>query len=175
MLSCICSLKNIDLHALTGWIPERIALKSSAEEFNKEAVFKKLMERFHKGDVLITVATGEMSDAEADRSGLVSAHAYALLNIREIKGVRLIMLKNPWSHVRWKGNYSELDVNHWTEEMRKLLDYNPDNAAANDNGVFWIDYDSLCTFFDVIYLSWNPSMFNRQENLFQNELFFNLI
>ena len=88
MLSCICSLKNIDLHALTGWIPERIALKSSAEEFNKEAVFKKLMERFHKGDVLITVATGEMSDAEADRSGLVSAHAYALLNIREIKGVR---------------------------------------------------------------------------------------
>jgi calpain-7 len=44
-----------------------------------------LYDRFHKGDVLVTVATGEMSDAEADRSGLVSAHAFTLLNIVEIK------------------------------------------------------------------------------------------
>ncbi len=73
------------MHALTGWIPERAALKSSGEEFNKEALFKKLFERFHKGDVLVTVATGEMSDAEAERTGLVSAHAYALLDIREVK------------------------------------------------------------------------------------------
>lgn len=73
------------MHALTGWIPERIALRSSGEEFNKDALFKKLVERFHRGDVLVTVATGEMSDAEADRTGLVSAHAYALLDIREVK------------------------------------------------------------------------------------------
>ena len=44
-----------------------------------------MIERFHRGDVLVTVATGEMTDAAADRSGLVSAHAYALLDIREVK------------------------------------------------------------------------------------------
>ena len=77
--------QNIDLHALTGWIPERATLRSGETDFNKEALFKKLYDRVHKGDVLVTVATGEMSDAEADRSGLVSAHAYALLNIVEIK------------------------------------------------------------------------------------------
>lgn len=73
------------MHALTGWIPERVALRSHGEDFNKEALFKKLIERFHRGDVLVTVATGEMTDAEADRTGLVSAHAYALLDIREVK------------------------------------------------------------------------------------------
>jgi calpain-7 len=77
------------------------------------------------------------------------------------QGVRLIMLKNPWSHVRWRGNYSELDAKHWTEELKKLLNYNPESAANFDNGVFWIDYDSLCTFFDVVYLSWNPSLFTH--------------
>lgn len=60
-------------------------MNSKGEEFNKDALFKKLFERFHRGDVLVTVATGEMSDADADRSGLVSAHAYALLDIREVK------------------------------------------------------------------------------------------
>lgn len=62
-----------------------MAIKSSEEPFNKEALFKKLYDRFHKGDVLVTVATGRMSDAEADRTGLVSSHAYALLDIREVK------------------------------------------------------------------------------------------
>ena len=42
-------------------------------------------DRFHKGDVLVTVATGEMSDADADRAGLVPTHAYAMLDIREVQ------------------------------------------------------------------------------------------
>ena len=86
--------QNIDLYALTGWIPERVAMKSSEETFNREALFKKLYDRFHKGDVLVTVATGQMSDAEAERTGLVSSHAYALLDIREVK----VNLINIWWH-----------------------------------------------------------------------------
>lgn len=152
------SNSNIDLYALTGWIPERITMKS--KDFNKEQTFKKLLERFHKGDVLVTMATGEMSDAQADRAGLVPTHAYAMLDIREVKGQKLFLLKNPWSHLRWRGNFSELDTRHWTPEMQKALNYDPKNASNFDNGVFWIDYESLINFFDVIYMNWNPSLFS---------------
>ena len=155
------SNSNIDLHALTGWIPERVSIKPQEQAFDKDGVFKKLVRRFHQGDVLVTLATGEMSEAAADRAGLVPTHAYAMLDIREIKGLRLFKLKNPWSHLRWKGNYSELDAIHWNPELQKALDYDPKNARNFDNGVFWIDYDSLCTFYDVIYMNWNPALFKH--------------
>lgn len=153
------SNSNIDLHALTGWIPERVAIKRNSEDFDRDKEFKRIHDRFHKGHCLITIATGELHDSEADRAGLVPTHAYAMLDIRDVKGKKLFMLKNPWSHLRWKGNFSENDVTNWTPDLQKLLSYDPKSAQQYDNGVFWIDYDSLCRFFDVIYINWNPELF----------------
>ncbi|XP_063233327.1 calpain-7-like [Bacillus rossius redtenbacheri] len=154
------SNSNIDLHALTGWIPERAAIRPSEPDFNGDALFEKLRSRLEKGDVLATVATGEMSEAEGERVGLVPTHAYAVLDVRSAQGVRLLKLKNPWSHLRWRGNYSELDTKNWTPELQNLLHFDPNNAAMFDNGVFWIDYTSILRFFDVFYLNWNPRLFN---------------
>lgn len=76
--------KNIDLHALTGWIPERWVNRPGEPNFNKDDLFNILLSRLHKGDVLVTVATGELSDLDADRTGLVPTHAYAVLDVRKI-------------------------------------------------------------------------------------------
>ncbi|TRY75656.1 hypothetical protein TCAL_00504 [Tigriopus californicus] len=155
------SNSNIDLYVLTGWIPERVSIRAEGQVFDREGTFQKLFQRFHQGDVLVTLATGEMSQSEADRAGLVPTHAYALLDIRQIDGLQLFLLKNPWSHLRWKGNYSERDEVHWTPKLKKALNYDPLNAQNFDNGVFWIDYDSLCKFFDVIYMNWKPELFQH--------------
>lgn len=77
-----------------------------------------------------------------------------------MQGERLLQLKNPWSHLRWRGNYSELDIRHWTQDLKEVLNYDPESASEFDNGVFWIDYDSICRFYDVFYLNWNPGLFN---------------
>jgi len=82
-------IQNIDLHALTGWIPERVAIRRSStggeEEFNAEREFQRIRDRFHKGHCLVTVATGELRDGEADRTGLVPTHAYAMLDVQLIQ------------------------------------------------------------------------------------------
>ncbi|XP_045055947.1 calpain-7 isoform X2 [Desmodus rotundus] len=155
------SNSNIDLHALTGWIPERIAMHSDSQTFSKGSCFRMLYQRFHKGDVLITASTGMMAEAEGDKWGLVPTHAYAVLDIREFKGLRFIQLKNPWSHLRWKGRYSENDVKNWTPELQKYLNFDPRTAQKIDNGIFWISWDDLCQYYDVIYLSWNPGLFKE--------------
>ncbi|XP_044311581.1 calpain-7 isoform X4 [Varanus komodoensis] len=155
------SNSNIDLHALTGWIPERMAMHSDNQAFNKDNFFRMLYQRFHKGDVLITTATGVMTEEEGERWGLVPTHAYAVLDIREYKGLRFIQLKNPWSHLRWKGRYSENDKKNWTPDLQKYLNFDPRTAQKIDNGIFWMAWEDLCKYFDVIYLSWNPGLFKE--------------
>nr|XP_044991975.1 calpain-7 isoform X4 [Jaculus jaculus] len=155
------SNSNIDLHALTGWIPERIAMHSDSQTFSKDNSFRMLYQRFHKGDVLITASTGTMTEAEGEKWGLVPTHAYAVLDIREFKGLRFIQLKNPWSHLRWKGRYSENDIKNWTPELQKYLNFDPRTAQKIDNGIFWISWDDLCQYYDVVYLSWNPALFKE--------------
>lgn len=152
------SNSNIDLHSLTGWIPERISLRKDDPDFNANGVFDRLKEGFHQGRCLITAATGELSDTESERTGLVSTHAFAVTNLEEVDGIKLLQLKNPWSHMRWKGNYSENDT-RWTPELQRILNYDPKVAQTVDNGVFWIDYNSLLNFFDVFYLNWDPELF----------------
>ncbi|XP_078520015.1 calpain-7 isoform X2 [Lissotriton helveticus] len=155
------SNSNIDLHALTGWIPERIAMHSDSQTFDKQNTFRMLYQRFHKGDVLITTATGVMTEEEGEKWGLVPTHAYAVLDIREYKGLRFLQLKNPWSHLRWKGRYCENDLKNWTTELQKYLKFDPKTAQKIDNGIFWISWEDLCQYYDVIYLSWNPSLFKE--------------
>ncbi|XP_065200256.1 calpain-7-like [Planococcus citri] len=155
------SNSNIDLHALTGWIPERCAIRTQDPDFNSEALFNILLTRLHKGDVLVTVATGELSPADENRTGLVPTHAYAVLDVRKVKNYRLLKLKNPWSHIRWRGNFSELDLSHWTDDLKQALDFDPYSASTFDNGIFWIDYDSVLRFFDVFYMNWNPELFSH--------------
>merc|ERR1719450_512708 len=155
------SNSNIDLFALTGWIPERVSIRANDPSWDATSTFRNLATRLEAGQCLATVATGQLSDAVADRAGLVTTHAYAVLDAREVDGVQLLKLKNPWSHLRWRGNWSELDTKHWTPSSRQQLNYNPEDAVNFDNGVFWIDYKSLQHYFDVLYMNWAPAMFRH--------------
>lgn len=77
---------------MTGWIPERVAIRPNTSEFDKDKEFKRILERFHKGHCLVTLSTGQMSQNEADRAGLVPTHAYAMLDIKEVKVRQKLLL-----------------------------------------------------------------------------------
>lgn len=47
---------------------------------------------------------------------------------------RFLQLKNPWSHLRWKGRYSERDEKNWTPDLLKYLKFDPNTAQKFDNG-----------------------------------------
>lgn len=67
---------------MTGWIPDREPIRPTSGTFNAEALFKKLLDRHEKGDVLVTLATGPMNPEMEERTGLADCHAYAVLDVR---------------------------------------------------------------------------------------------
>lgn len=73
----------------------------------------------------------------ADRKDIVSMHAYSILEAREVKGERLLRLRNPWGHTEWKGAWSD-GSEQWTPEWMQLL-----NHKFGDDGMFWISYKDL--------------------------------
>ena len=154
------SNSGIDLFALTGWIPESFHINKP--EFAKQRTWERLVSAHKYGDCLITVATGEtLTEAEAKRVGLVTGHAYAVLDAREVLGTKMLLVKNPWAHVQWKGPYSPGDKTNWTPAMRKALSYDQVGHMQMDNGIFWIDYGSLLKYYSTIFLNWNRGLFRR--------------
>lgn len=60
-------------------------IRPNSTTFDADHEFDKILDRFHKGHCLVTMATGDISEVVADRAGLVPTHAYAMLDVRKVK------------------------------------------------------------------------------------------
>ena len=76
---------------------------------------------------------GQMNGVHGQRRGIIEKHAYSVMEAREIKGIRLVKLRNPWgSGGEWQGSWSDGSA-EWTPEWMTLL-----NHKFGDDGVsFW--------------------------------------
>lgn len=81
-----------------------MAIRPNEPDFNADHVFERLRNGLDQGRCLITVATGELSDEEGERTGLVATHAYALLDLKEIDvRRRIFFIEEP--HVIFISSY----------------------------------------------------------------------
>ena len=147
-----------DLYTLTGWLPEKIDLKS----YNKQKLWDRIKNGYRNKDCLITIGTGLIVDEDA--IGLVSNHAYGVLEIYEHGNHKILLVKNPWGHFRWNGKFSTEDRVSWTPELKQKFHY--DDLKESDNGIFWIDIDSVCEYFESLDMNWNPELLIYKKSFF---------
>ena len=163
------SNSGVDLFSLTGWIPERIFfakddVTTNLKDFETPPAraWERLISANSFGDCLITVSTTrEMSDEQAQVLGLVTGHAYAVLDVIQTRnGTRMLLLKNPWASNGWKGKFSRFDRRSWSDPaFQSEVGYNPDEVSNEDDGIFWISWDDVLHYFRNLQLSWNPALF----------------
>ncbi|KAK4556404.1 cysteine protease [Recurvomyces mirabilis] len=169
-----------DLWILTGWIPEQVFLQS--DELEPNEFWSRIYTAFNHGDVLITMGTGKMTAKTERELGLAGEHDYAVLDLREVDGQRLLLIKNPWCEgTSWRGklNDSQRSDIAPTEERAEQsliqlddgigpLQSSRDLLNADEQlspGTFWMDLDNVMQHYESIYLNWNPALFTHRADV----------
>ena len=140
------------LATLTGSPCESVPLQASSlpspeDELDTEFIWAQLLSSREQGFLMgASCGGGNMKiDEEKFRTvGLRPRHAYSVLDVKDLSGIRLVRMRNPWGHFSWNGDWSDhSDI--WTPELRSLL-----LAGHGDEGVFWISYQDVLSYFDCI-------------------------
>ncbi|KAH8740645.1 hypothetical protein FG386_002607 [Cryptosporidium ryanae] len=183
----------IDLFYLTGWIPETITINSkSAKKKNYFLnVWNRIKNSFKNGSCLVALGTNDLNKSNSlleeqktvnnkiireeicNKTGLVTKHAYQLLRMVEIYDykkdciIRILLVRNPWGKISWKGKYSAYDKINWNNELSELLGYNI--SQIKDNGIFWIEWSEITKWFSHIYLAWDPDKITKYTSKFHGK------
>ena len=79
----------------------------------------------------------DVADRVGARNDIHRLHAYSIMEAVELKGHRLLKVRNPWGEGEWRGAWSD-GSEQWTPEWMQLL-----NHKFGDDGIFWISYEDL--------------------------------
>lgn len=163
-----------DIWILTGWIPEQVFFQDIDLELDK--FWGRIVKAFAFGDVLITMGTGKISSKSESATGLAGQHDYAVLDLREVDGQRLMLIKNPWLEgSSWYGKFKGVAQaqNRSGEENLIELDDEPVDSPRdllNDDhnlkpGTFWMDLDNVVQHFECVFLNWNTGLFTLRQDV----------
>jgi calpain-7 len=148
---------------------------SFRDDFAPNDSWLRVFKAFNFGDVLVTLGTGSLSRVEEKELGLASSHNYAVLDMKESEGRRLMLVKNPWSEAT-KGNAYD-SVKSWSKDLDIDVKGVVEDTSSTKQldflapGTFWMDFNNLMRHFAFIYLNWNPSLFAyRQDHHFAWDL-----
>ncbi len=181
-----------DIWILTAWLPEQLFLARYAsclssrlvqdhcgqlahlttmgysDDIDRCALWRRVSTSFTYGDVLITLGTGRLTKKEERGMGLVGEHDYAVIDMKELRGQRLFLIKNPWSQsTTWKGHIlygDEIQAfeNLYLNESRERSYVENQDMAP---GTFWMGLEDVFQNFESIYLNWNPGLFSHREDI----------
>ncbi|KAL2271572.1 hypothetical protein VTJ83DRAFT_943 [Remersonia thermophila] len=149
-----------DLHALTGWIPEQIFLQS--DEIELDETWNRIKAAYDERNAILTLGTGNILPEEEKALGLVREHDYAVMDLKEEEGARLLLVKNPWiDSLVWTGVGSSATLKAHTAGS-------PKEGTSNQ---FWMAFEDVLQHFDSLYVNWNPALFShRQDHHFRWEM-----
>ena len=119
---------------LTEAYSEEIIIKQNI----KDTLWNKLVDGEKKGFVM---TAGTSANDDVEDVGLSQGHAFTVLGIHEIKGEKVIRLRNPWGEGEFNGEWSDFS-SKWTEELKQKYKY-----YEKEDGDFFMGYKDFLKYF----------------------------
>ncbi|KAJ7603725.1 hypothetical protein B0H17DRAFT_1222383 [Mycena rosella] len=131
------SNSSIDLHALVGWIPEHLEIKSPS--FERERTWARIVDAFFAGQCMLTVGTGVGTDISWRGINLLPSHSYAVIDVKEDDASRGFTVLDSWIQAHDESATE-------TDQTSRVLE---------------IPWSDVLEVFDSIYLSWDPRIWPK--------------
>ena len=116
---------------LTGGVTTELF---TTDLLDKEHFWNEELMKVNK-EFLFGCATGRFdtwqgNQPSKDRKGIVSMHAYSIIEAVETHGQRLLKLRNPWGKTEWEGAWSDGSP-EWTPEWMERLNHRFGNDGVS--------------------------------------------
>ncbi|KAL9645185.1 hypothetical protein ABK040_002386 [Willaertia magna] len=136
-----------------------ISFVVNVEDSEKENIWKQLSETSHKHTSMYGVngslkLLGVRSEKNNDKTGIVSYHAYAILDAftvpqsvypNQTGELRLVKLKNPWANqYEWKGDFSD-NSSKWTNKLKEYV-----GMQESNDGIFYMSFEDFMNTWTLI-------------------------
>ncbi|KNC51799.1 calpain-B [Thecamonas trahens ATCC 50062] len=140
-------LVHMGLVDMTGGQSEMVEFRKEENEADVRSgkVWKKML-KYRKAKYLMGCGSNAGKDTQTSKNNIVQGHAFAILDVVEVDGHRLIKLRNPWGKVEWTGDWSDKSP-LWTRRLKAKLGW-----VDADDGEFWICYDDFVREFRNLYV-----------------------
>jgi hypothetical protein len=143
---------------LTGGITEKLRLKELLGEGGQPAqqvalkaaeLWRSLKQNYQSGYVMGCSLSDKNSKMEMSPEGILFNHAYGILSVREILGLKLIRVRNPWGRGEWRGMFCDDDDN-WDnyKGLREALGH-----ELKNDGTFWMEFKDWYINFNKLYVA----------------------
>ena len=130
---------------LTGAYSEIIKIRDIKGDAN-EILWNKLKDA---KDNNYEICAGTRQLGLFENVGLVSSHAYSVINIYylnyEGKIIKLIKLRNPWGEKEFTGQWSDNSL-IWNDELKRLVSFD----GIKDEGIFYMSYEDFIGYFSTV-------------------------
>jgi len=125
---------------LTGGISERLEFHED-KSINLWSIMNNCMkEQWLMG---CSAAGGTEQDSGM---GILTGHAYSILQARVYEGEKLVQIRNPWGQKEWQGKWSDKS-GEWSAAARKELKH-----VSADDGTFWMCFDDFSKHYGRMFI-----------------------
>nr|QBH22547.1 calpain family cysteine protease [Philasterides dicentrarchi] len=137
----------VALRDLTGAPYENLDRDSNLSNQEMAEQYWNYVRKHDKDRYIMTCYTDSTDVVEEENDlGLLSGHAYSILDAQEVqdnRGVKakIFQIRNPWGRKEWKGDWSDTS-DKWTQYWREKL-----NVKDVDDGTFWISIQDFAKYY----------------------------
>lgn len=139
---------------LTGEASEKYNLRDAkiAPMVENGELWSMMMRYFRQGSLLgcannVKGEEGEQNE-EMGGDGIWNNHAYGIMDIRDIKALKLIRIRNPWGEGEWKGTFGDEDE-EW-DKHRGLKDEL--NYEFGKDGTWWMAFEDWVKHYNRLFI-----------------------